>query len=376
MPTLPSFRQLLILLTLGCVLPMAGLALGLVAYEYQRDRRQLEHDTIATARALMAAVDDHLDAMQRAQGLVGGDLAAQGAVEPVWLRDVLLRQKLPATWIAAVLDQSGRIVSRTHEAERFVGTPARAALIARIRQVPEDAVESVTVDGVPVITAFSRSERTGWSVAIGMPREELQQPILRSTAVLLGGTGMVMLLTLWLAWRMAGKLSASIDQLGGAMRAAGHNVPVRLPEPVFREAHQLGQALLHATASAEDAVATQRRLEARMHSILDTAQDAILTADDKGRVVLFNCAAERMFRLPRENAIGMTVESLVPTAYRAQHRQLRESMAQDGAHAMAGGRVIEGLRSDGSTFRAEATVSVAPDEEGRLYTVILRELPP
>lgn len=375
MPTLPSFRQLLLFLTLGCVLPMAGLALGLVAYEYQRERRQLEIDTIATARALMAAVDDRLDTVQRAQGLAGGDLAAPGAVEPAWLRDVLVRQKLPATWIAAVLDRSGRIVSRTHDAERFVGTPARAALVARMQQVPEDAVESVTVDGVPVITAFSRSGRTGWSVAIGMPREELRRPILRSTALLLGGTALVMLLTLWLAWHLAGRLSASMEQLGGAMRAAGHYVPVHLPEPTFREAHQLGQALLHASASAEDAAATQRRLQARMHSILDTAQDAILTADDQGRLVLFNRAAERMFRLPQETAIGMDVESFVPPAYRARHRRLRESMAQDGAHAMAGGRIVEGLRSDGSTFRAEATVSVAPDEEGRLYTVILREQP-
>lgn len=461
MRSLPTFRQLLVLLALGCVLPMAALALALVAYEYQRDRAQVERAAIGTSRALMAAVDDRMVGLQRPlQGLVNspallvGDLpklyeeaqvfarsehvqavvlrdadgrqllntsVALGAplprdggtrlpdgwrtgalvldlfrspvtgqyvtgmgmplpssqvlevsVDPAWLLELLLRQKLPPTWIAAVLDRSGRIVARTHDHERFVGTSARSALIARIAEVPEDAVHSVTVDGVPVVSAFSRSDRTGWSVVLGMPQSELTAPLVRSSTTLLLGTAAVLLLTLWLAWRLANSLSRSVEALGGAVRAAGHHVTLRLPEPAFQEAHQLGQALLHATAAVDDATEAQKRLQHRIHSILDTAMDGIVTADGQGRIVLFNRAAEAMFRLPQDDAIGMPVESLLPAAARDRHRLLRERLTAQDVRAMAPGRTVECLRTDGRTFRAEASISVSEEDGERLYTAILR----
>lgn len=367
MRALPTFRQLLVLLVLGCLLPMAGLALGLVAYEYQRDRAHVQREALATARALMAAADDRFEGLQRAQESV-----LQAPIESAWLQELLMRQKLPADWIAAILDRTGRIIARTHDPERFVGTMARPALLARIEEVPEDAVESVTVDGVPVVSAFSRSERTGWSVVVGMPRDELRAPLLLSTIVLFTGTAAVLLLSLWLAWRLARTLSESLEALGSAVRATGHDAPLRLPVPTFQEAHQLGQALLHAKAAAEDAIVAQRRSEQRIHSILDTAMDGIVTADAQGRIVLFNRAAEAMFRLPQEDALGMQVEDLVPPALRQKHRRLREQLREGQAKTMAAGRVVEALRSDGSTFRASASISVSEEDEERLYTVILR----
>lgn len=367
MRTLPTFRQLLVLLVLGCLLPMAGLALSLVAYEYQRDRSNVEREAVATARALMAAADDRFEGLQRAQESV-----LQAPIDSAWLQDLLVRQRLPASWIAAILDRSGRIVARTHEPERYAGTLARADLIARIAERPEGAVESVTVDGVPVVSAFSRSERTGWSVVVGMPRDELQAPLLRSAVVLFAGTAAVLLLTLWLAWRFSHTISVSLEALGSAVRATGHRAGLQLPQPAFQEAHQLGQALLHANAVFEDAEEAQKRLQHRIHSVLDTAMDGIVTADAQGRIVLFNRAAEAMFRLPQEDALGMEVEQLIPPAQRTRHRQLRENATQASARLMAPGRVVEGLRSDGSTFRAQASISVSEEGGERLYTVILR----
>lgn len=463
MRPLPTFRQLLALIILGCVLPIAGLALALVAYEYRRDRDQVEQTAVGTARALMAAVDDRFEGMESAlQGLAsspalsvgdfgklfeeaqvfsrtqhvqsvllvdangrelvntsvpaGRPLSAQWRallpsdrergttmdlfrspitgqyvagillsvpesrslhleLEPQWVRTVLLRQKLPPSWIAAVLDRSGHIVARTHEHERYLGTTARADLLARIAEKPEDAVRSVTVDGVPVVSAFSRSSRSGWSVVIGMPREELRAPLLRSTAVLLSGTAAVLLLTLWLAWRMGGRLGASMEALGGAVRATGHHVPVHLPRPAFKETDQLGQALLHANTLAEDAESAHRRLEDRVHSVLDTSIDGIIVADQAGRIVLFNRAAAAMFRLHVDDAIGMQIEQLLPYADRGRHRELRERFPVDVVRKMAPGRLVHGVRTDGRTFRVEASISVTEGEDGRIYTAVLRPVP-
>ena len=62
---LPTLRQLLMLLAFACVLPMAALSLAMVVYQYQHERRHTEATAIGTARALMAAVDDRLDSVER-----------------------------------------------------------------------------------------------------------------------------------------------------------------------------------------------------------------------------------------------------------------------------------------------------------------------
>lgn len=467
---LPTLRQLLLLLAFACVLPAAALAIGLVAYQYQRERAQTEASTIATARAVMAAVDGRFERVKGAlqsfapagamsddeyerlhdkalvlkhaqqvddvilldsdgwpimntavpfgaalsrvawpqiqeedatgprpavldlfQAPGGGKVAAvavplppalkgpqafYATISPASLREVLVRQGLPANWIAAVLDRSGTIVARTHDHEHQVGTRARADLIARMALVPEDAVESVTVDGVPVLTSYSRSATSGWSVAIGIPRAELRAPLLRTAAFLFVGTLAVLLLTAGFAWLLADRLSASVEKLGSAVRATGHRASLRLPPAAFQEARQLGMAFAHAHAALGDANAARERGEARMRAVLDTASDAIVTADDEGRIILFNRAAEVMFRLVADDAMGRSIESLVPPHLRILHEELRRRMAEGSARRMAGGRVVQGMRADGTTFQAEASISVAEDEEGgRLYTVMLREVP-
>jgi PAS domain S-box-containing protein len=303
-----------------------------------------------------------------------GALAATLATDA--LREVLLRQKLPPNWIAAVLDRSGTIVARTHEPARYVGTRARAELLSRIAQVPYDAVESTTVDGLPVVTAFSRSDRTGWAVAIGIPRSELASPGQRAIAVLLIGGALVLAATLALAWGLASRLHNSVEALGAAVRATGHRAKLKLPQPVFQEAVQLGQSFEHAHAATEDAHAALERKEARLRTILDTATDAIVTADANGRIVLFNRAAEAMFRMREENALGQPLESLVPSSLRGMHEQMRRHMGEGSARRMAAGRLVEGLRADGTTFQAQASISVADFGEGRLYTAILRSTAP
>ena len=367
MRPLPTFRQLLVLLVLGCLLPMAGLALGLVAYEYERDRGHVEREALATARGLMASADDRFESVQNSQVSL-----VQASIDSAWLQELLARQRLPSTWIAAILDRSGTIVARTHEPERFVGVRARADLLERMAQAREGAVEATTVDGISVVSAYSRSDRTGWAVVVGMPRSELRAPLLQGTVALFAGTAAVLLLSLWLAWRLSRNLSASLEVLGGAVRATGHGALVELPPPVFQEAHQLGQALLHANAVVEDATQAQKRTEHRIHSVMDTAMDGIVTADAQGRIVLFNRAAEAMFRLPQEDALGMQLEDLVPPALRAHHRMLREQATPMSARQMAPGRVIQALRTDGTLFKAEASISVTDEDDERLYTVILR----
>ena len=122
------------------------------------------------------------------------------------LQQVLMRQRLPADWIAAVFDRSGNIAARTHAPERFVGGKGSPELVKRIAEIDEGVIYSQTLEGTPVVSVFSRSPMSGWTVAIGIPQAELLHAAWNSMArvaiiaFLLMGTAL--LLAVWIAARL------------------------------------------------------------------------------------------------------------------------------------------------------------------------------
>ena len=63
--------------------------------------------------------------------------------------------------------------------------------------------------------------------------------------------------------------------------------------------------------------------ERRLGELLESAPDAILELDDKGRIVLLNRMAEQLFGSTREELLGQTVDALVPEALRNAHKRHR-----------------------------------------------------
>ena len=101
-------------------------------------------------------------------------------VSPERLSALLGRQRLPKGWIAVVLDRKGIIVGRTQDAARWVGQPGSADLRRGMEPAAEGYFEGRTVEGTPVLTVFSRSAQTGWTLGIGIPLRELEQHLFTS----------------------------------------------------------------------------------------------------------------------------------------------------------------------------------------------------
>lgn len=79
---LPTVRAFLLRLIVACLLPGVIGSAALFAYQYQQTRRQIDQVTVMTARALMQAVDNHLQTVQavaqslsQAPSLQAGNLA-------------------------------------------------------------------------------------------------------------------------------------------------------------------------------------------------------------------------------------------------------------------------------------------------------------
>jgi PAS domain S-box-containing protein len=86
---------------------------------------------------------------------------------------------------------------------------------------------------------------------------------------------------------------------------------------------------LHSLSRFRALALRARADEERMRAILDTAVDAILTADSAGRIQNFNRGAERLFGWRAEEVLGRTLRMLIPPALQprllAEFQQLLDS---------------------------------------------------
>jgi PAS domain S-box-containing protein len=119
-----------------------------------------------------------------------------------------------------------------------------------------------------------------------------------------------------------------------------------------------------------------REAEQQLAGMLAITSEAIITTDEKHRVVLFNRGAEAIFGYTAEEAVGMPVDLLVPDRFREAHREHVRRFATEpvSARHMGERAGIHGLRKDGTEFPAEASISRLDLESGRIFTLVLRDV--
>ncbi len=104
--------------------------------------------------------------------------------------------------------------------------------------------------------------------------------------------------------------------------------------------------------------------------------DGIVGVNDRMDIVLYNHAAERMFGWSAGEVLGRPLDVLLPERYRGGHGQLMRRFGATGttSRRMGDNTVLHALRKDGTEFPIEASISQLQTPEGKLYTVILRDV--
>ncbi len=125
----------------------------------------------------------------------------------------------------------------------------------------------------------------------------------------------------------------------------------------------------------KEAEAALRRSESRIRTIVNTAVDGIVTADDRGIIQSFNPAAEKLFGYSEEEVMGKNLNNLMPSPYREQHDASLSNYLRTGVRKVIGkGREAEALRKDGTIFPVELTVSEMRLGQQRMFTGIIRDI--
>lgn len=116
--------------------------------------------------------------------------------------------------------------------------------------------------------------------------------------------------------------------------------------------------------------------QSRIHAIVDTVLEGIVTINVQGVVETFNPAAEKIFGYAAEEVIGQKINILMPVSYADGHdAHLSRYLITDEKKIIGlGGREVSGRRKDGSVFPMELAVSEMMVDGARMFTGIVRDI--
>ncbi|MDT8440463.1 MAG: PAS domain S-box protein [Desulfuromonadales bacterium] len=113
-------------------------------------------------------------------------------------------------------------------------------------------------------------------------------------------------------------------------------------------------------------------------AIVSQAPDAILAADAGGIIRLWNRGAERIFGMPAQQAIGQSLDLIIPEKLRERHWQGWRKTMQTGTSRYGEDQLLRvpAQRGDGSRLSAEFSLVMITGEGGRIEAVaaILRDV--
>src|SRR6185436_12636463 len=136
-----------------------------------------------------------------------------------------------------------------------------------------------------------------------------------------------------------------------------------------------GVVILNDMTSRYAAEQNLRLSEERFRALLESAPDAIVIVNPRGRIDLANAQMESLFGYTRPELIGQTIDMLVPERFRGAHAGHRSGFT--GApkrRAMGEGRELFGLRKDGSEFPVEISLSPMEGPDGISVTAAIRDV--
>ena len=123
---------------------------------------------------------------------------------------------------------------------------------------------------------------------------------------------------------------------------------------------------------AEEALQTS---EEKFRSVVQTANDAIVTADSHGNITNFNHGAETIFGYSAGEVIGKPLVVLMPDRFKEPHqRGFKRYLETSEAHVIGKTVELAGKRKDGTEFPVELSLSSWETGEGLFFTGILSDI--
>lgn len=198
--------------------------------------------------------------------------------------NIIMQQQLPENWTISILDREGNQVARRPALGMERISKTSATLQAALSQRDDGIAETISLEGTPLITAFTRSPETGWVVAMGIPSETLIGPARYSLIVTIGAGILFVGFGLFFSGRMASKVARAEEHRDLMVNELDHRVRNTLSAVQSIVTRTLRGAAT--TSDAKTAIEGRLLALARAHSILGQTNWEPADLGDLTRAVL------------------------------------------------------------------------------------------
>lgn len=225
----------------------------------------------------------------------------------------LTRFNLSAGWAngslahtISLVEGSGRIIARSSNAERFVGTTFPGWDRLRAAGPVSGATYLKDADGEERLVSYRRAGDSDWYLVVAVPAEAIRtraRDVLLQRAVLgLAGLALVMLA----ANMIRRRIERPLENIAATVRAVGAgDLSRRAPLAGAREVVELGRQF---NQTLDLLLAQRRRTEAadrRLQDVLRMVDEAVYSASaDRGEVLFVSAAVDKICGVPPEELCG------------------------------------------------------------------------
>jgi signal transduction histidine kinase len=196
---------------------------------------------------------------------------------PDTFADIIRRQETRKGVVIALFDREGTMIAHWPDSNKYAGQKAAPSLMTHLKRARATTTfETTTFDNVPVLTALSRVEPFGWTVAIGTPHEDYLGPLWQSLALIIAGAFVALAIGLGLARYVAHQITTPMEAL---VTYAGNTQGEAPPEVTgLSETDALATALRRYVETSEkaerEAAALNTTLEQRIAAAVAERDDA------------------------------------------------------------------------------------------------------
>lgn len=154
------------------------------------------------------------------------------------------------------------------------------------------------------------------------------------------------------------------------MSADGDSILAELSALHRDELRRMGSAFAAPTGDRTPAPISGR--------IVDEAQDAIIYADRDGMIRLWNAGAQEIFGYSASEAVGKSLDLIVPEGQRKRHWDGWDRVMATGESKYGGGDVlaVPALHADGTRISLEFSIAMHREADGKIagISAILRDV--
>jgi PAS domain S-box-containing protein len=302
-----------------------------------------------------------------------------------WLSRFNREAQLPEGSVITVIDRNGTVLAHEPDPQGWTGKAYPEAAISKLilNQKQDGTAKTTGLDGISRLFAFTPLGDTEGAAAsaylfVGIPPNTAYVGV-RMVKQKLVWVSLLTLLVLGAAWFGSDVffLRRIESLLAASNRLASGDLGTRAGLP--HEQDELGQlagAFDHMAEALQQREAERENAErsrAQLAAIVESSADAIIGRSPDGIITSWNKGAENVFGYSAEEAIGGTLDEIIP----ANERFLRERVLD---RIKRGERITPyetvRLRKDGTPIHASITVSPVNDYNGTLIgtSAIVRDI--